>query len=134
MTKDQQGTSLTELLLVIVVLGSIVFLLGNLPSAVGLMNKSKHLSQAREVASKQIEDKRATSYTSLVNNQAAITDSRLTLLPQGAGTITVEDCNPQVCTNAEHTKQITSQVSWRDNNKLQTVTLKTLISEGGLNK
>ena len=63
----------------------IVFLLANLPNAMMLINKSNHLSLAREIATKQIEDKRAISYANLTldnpSNPPAIVDSRLNLLP-----------------------------------------------------
>lgn len=134
MMKNQQGVSLVELLLVIVVIASVVLLLSNIPNALSLINKSKHSSLAREIAAKQIEDKRVIKYANLVNDSSPILDSRLNLLPQGNGTVTVEDCDPKICTNGEHVKQITITVSWQDNNKSQTVTLKTMISEGGLNQ
>lgn len=133
----ERGFSLIESLLVIVSVASIVFLMANLPGAMGLITKSKHLSIAREIASKQLEDKRATSYVNLVldtTNITASVDSRMSLLPGSSGTIKVEGCDVQICTNDENIKQITVTVNWQDNNKPQVVTLKTLIGEGGLNQ
>lgn len=125
--KNQKGVSLVESLLVIVVIAAIVFLMANLPNAMNLISKSKHLSLAREIAAKQIEDKRSLSFANLVNDSAAISDSRIALLPNGSGTIAVEDYEESI-------KQITATVSWKDNNKNQIVVLKTLIGEGGLNQ
>lgn len=133
-SKSQSGFSLIESLLIIVLIGIIIILMANLPNAISLINKSKHLSIAREIAVKQIEDKRMINYSNLVNVNNPITDSQLNLLPQGAGTVIVEDCDLQICTNGEHIKQVTAQISWQDNSKLQTVTLKTFISEGGLDQ
>lgn len=133
-TRSEGGASLVELLLIIVIIGSCVFLMANLPNAFMLVNKAKHLSLAREIASKQIEDKRTINYTNLVNDTSAINDSRISLLPQGVGSVIIADCDSQVCTNEENVKKITVTVSWKDNNKLQSVTLNTFIAEGGINQ
>lgn len=129
----EKGFSLIEHLLVITIVGSIVFLLASLPNAIGLINKSKHLSLAREIAVKQIEDKRSAGYENLVNGDFSIEDLRLNSLPQGTGVIKVENCDPPLCANGEQTKQVTAEVTWRDNNKTQKVRLNSLISQGGLN-
>ena len=131
---NQRGVSLIESLLVIVIVASIVFLMANLPNALALVSKSKHLSLAREIALKQLEDKRMLNYDNLVNDNSPIVDSRLSLLPQGNGAVIVEDCDLQICTNGESVKQVTTTINWKDNNKAQTVTLKTMISKGGLNQ
>ena len=132
--KSQKGTSLIELLLVIIVIGFSVFLIANLPNALSLVTKSKHLSLAREIAAKQIEDKRAVSYVNLVSDTSNISDSRLSFLPSSTGTVTVADCDPTICINSEHIKKITVSVNWKDNNKQQAVTLDTFIGEGGINQ
>ncbi len=133
-TCRQAGVSLIESLLVVVVIGSMVYLLASIPNALGLITRARHMSLAREIAVKQIEDKRTINYSNLVNDASPILDSRLSLLPQGQGEVTVEDCDPAICTNAEHAKQVTILVSWTDNNKAQNVTLKTIIGEGGINQ
>lgn len=130
----QQGNSLIESLLVIVMVGIIVILMGNLPNAVNLMSKSKHLSLAREIATKQIEDKRSISFANLVNDNSAIVDSRISLLPSGSGSVVVQDCNEQICTNSENIKQVIVTINWKDNTKPQTITISTFIGEGGLNQ
>lgn len=136
--KSQKGTTLVEILLVIIVLGASVFLIASLPNALSLITKSEHLSLAREIASKQIEDKRAISYANLSNDSSAIADSRISSLPNGSGITVVEDCvketYPQYCPNDEHIKIITVTVNWKDNNKDQTITLNTFIGEGGINQ
>lgn len=132
--KEESGFSLVESLLVVVVLGAIVFLIANIPNALMLIAKSKHLSLARDIATKQIEDKRTISYGNLVKDNSPLSDTRLSLLPAGSGTVAVEDCSPSICTNGEHIKQITVTVSWQDNLKVQNVTLRTMIGEGGINQ
>lgn len=134
---NKKGVSLIETILVVVVIGFIVILMANLPNAMILITKSKHLSLAREIAAKQIEDKRSTSYLNLVNDITDITgssDPRMNLLPNSTGTVQVQDCDPSVCTNGEHVKQISVIINWKDNNKTQTINVETLIGEGGLNQ
>lgn len=132
--KEENGFSLVESLLVVVILGAIVFLIANIPNALMLIAKSKHLSLARDIATKQIEDKRTISYGNLVKDNSPLSDARLSLLPTGSGTVAVEDCSPSICTNGEHIKQIIVTVSWQDNLKVQNITLRTMIGEGGINQ
>lgn len=131
---NNKGFSLIELLLVVVTISTIVFLLANLPNAFLLINKSKHLSLAKEIASKQIEDKRTINFANLINDTTDINDNRINQLPSGAGTTIVADCSPDICTNGENMKQVTVTISWKDNQKIQTVTLNTFIGEGGINQ
>lgn len=143
----ESGFSIVELLLLVVIIGSAVFLLANIPNALMLINKSRHMSLAREIAVKQIEDKRAISYINIGLGVSSIDDSRLAMLPSGSGEVQVgaqneetpepDDwipCDSTVCTNGEAIKQITVTVSWTDNNKPQTVTLSAIIGEGGINQ
>ncbi len=129
-----KGSSLVEVILIIIVVGSITFLIGNIPSAIGLMTKSSHLSLAREIASKQVEDERSLGYANLVIGTNTISDSRISLLSGGSGTVTVEDCDSQTCPNGEHLKKVTVTITWKDLGKSQTATITTLIGEGGINK
>lgn len=133
----EKGVSLIESLLVVVVVGFIVALMANLPNAMNLITKSKELSLAREIAAKQLEDKRATSYINLADGSEDLKtlDSRLFLLPSGEGTVIVEDCDlEKICTNGENVKKVTVNIKWKNNNKEQTVRVNTLIGEGGLNQ
>lgn len=132
--KKETGASLIEFLLVVVMVGIIIVLMANLPNAMNLINKSNHLSLAKEIASKQIEDTRTIKYENLVDSNNPISDSRLALLPHGAGTIVIQDCPSQICTNGEDIKQVISTVTWMDLNKTQTVQLNAMIGKGGLNQ
>lgn len=128
------GFSLVESLLVIMIIGAMVFLIASIPNAMSLISKSMHLSIAREIAVKQIEDKRSMDYANLVNDTSAIVDSRLSSLPEGSGLIEVTDCAPDICTSGESAKEVKVMISWQDNLKTQNITLKTLIGEGGVNQ
>ncbi|MBU0999845.1 hypothetical protein KKE78_00415 [Patescibacteria group bacterium] len=131
--KIKNGFSLVEPLLVVVLVGLLVYLLASIPNSLQLITKSKHESLVREIAVKQIEDKRTVNYTNLVNGTSPISDPRLVLF-QGSGTIVVGDCDPIICTNGEHIKEVTVLINWLDNNKTQNLTLKTMIGEGGINQ
>lgn len=128
------GASFIEIILVVMIISFVVLLIGSIPNAIALMTKSQHLSLAREIASKQVEDKRSTSYANLVNGTNSIDDSRMVSLPKGSGTVTVGDCDPSICTNGEHIKQLTVTITWQDIQQAQTINIKTLIGEGGLDK
>lgn len=129
-----KGVSLVETLLVVLAIGFIVILLAFLPNALGLIAKSQKLSLSREIAVKQIEDKRAISYINLADGLTAISDARISLLPQGAGTTEVRSCAVEICINSEPIKHIIVTVSWIDDLKEQTQMLETFIGEGGLNQ
>ena len=132
--KSTLGFSLIESLMIVAMVGIIVILMANLPNAMNLVNKSKDLSLIKEIATKQIEDKRAISYANLANGSVAISDQRLNTVADASGTVLIEDCSVVVCPNEEHIKQVTVTLNWKENNKVQTITLKTLIGEGGLNQ
>lgn len=131
------GFSLVELLLVVVAVGILVALMGSIPNSVGLITRSKHQSLAREIALKQIEDKRAITYANLTNTSPTgdpFSDSRLNLLPSGAGKITIKDCDPVLCTNSEELKEINIEVTWTEAGKLQIIKIQSMIAKGGLNQ
>lgn len=130
----EKGVSLIESLLMVVIISVIVLLMANLPNAMGLIQKSRHLSLAREIAAKALEDKRSVSYANLVNDTTVVSDPRITMLPQGAGEVLVEDCAQEICTNLENIKHVKITINWRENNKDQSISLDTFIGEGGLNQ
>ena len=111
-----------------------MFLLSNLPSSLTLISKSNHLSLAKDIAIKQIEDKRSILYTNLANGTTSISDSRLNSIPHATGNIVISDCSVAICTSSEQIKKITVTINWKDNNKDQRVTLSTFIGEGGINQ
>lgn len=129
---NEKGISLVESLLASAMVGILVILLANLPNAFNLMNKSKHLSIAREIAAKAVEDKRSLGYSNLVNDTENITDLRILELPSGKGTTAIETCPAEICTSGENLKQITVTVNWQDNNKSQSAVIKTFIGETGI--
>lgn len=130
----EKGASLVETLLAILTLSAIAFLIANIPGSFNLVNKSRHLSIAREIGTKAIEDKRALNFPNLVNDTLPITDPRISILPAGAGTIIVEDCPQEICSNSEVMKQLTVIITWKEGLKDQKTVFNTLIGQGGLSK
>lgn len=131
---NKKGVSLIELLLVVTAVGFLVVLVGNIPNSIGLVGKAGRQSLAREIASKQIEDKRATKYINLTNGVSSVSDARLAQLPFAGGQITISDCDATVCNHGEAAKKITIVITWKELDQTVKVQLDTLIGEGGLNQ
>lgn len=130
--KTQQGFSLVEIMLVLFIVGAIILLIANLPRSFELVGFSQHESVAKQVASKEIENVRSTTYTNLANGTSAITDPRIASLPGGSGEVTVSDCPVEMCTNSEAVKKVEVIIRWNENGKPRTTTVTTLVAQGGL--
>ena len=127
------GFSLVEVLLVMMVVIFIALLIANLPPTIRLSGNSAHESLAKEIASQQIEILRGKTYGNLSGNgTTAISDTRVSQLPGGAGTVTIADCPAAICTNDEPLKQITVTVSWLETKNTTSIKLDTLIGQGGI--
>jgi len=130
----RNGVSLIELLLVVTTVGFLIFLVGNIPNSINLVGKAGRQSLAREIASKQIEDKRAIQYVNLANGESSVSDVRLSSLPFASGEVIVSDCDPSICNHEENAKKVMVTITWKESTQTETVTLETLIGEGGLNQ
>ena len=130
--KPEPGIALVEVLIGLSILGMVILVLVNLPSAISLISGSNRESIAREVVAKQVESLRTQTYTSLTNGSSVISDPRLYSLPGVSSQVLIEDCQPPVCNNAERTKKVTVSVSWQESGKQKQLTVVSLISEGGL--
>lgn len=131
--KNASGFSLVEILIVITSIGFLGLLLANIPSSVSLIGKAKHQSLVREIASKQIEDKRTIQYINLINGSEEVSDYRLNSLSESSGQVTISDCG-SLCTNEEEAKKVEVVINWKESGKDQEVKFTTLISKGGLNQ
>ncbi len=130
----QTGFSLVEMLVVIGTIGFSVLLLGNIPNTINLIGEARSESLAREIAAKQIEDERSIQYANLANGTQNVVDSRLRILPAGAGTIFTEDCSSQVCGQGESVKHVVVTINWKQNGKPNALSLETLIGKGGISQ
>ena len=136
-TIKQQGFSVIEIILVVLIAGFIILLIGNLPSAIKLIGISNHESIAKEIASQEIEKLRSIPYLNISNGTTTVSDSRVNTLPNGSGTVTVEDCPVSICSyntspNPIITRQALVVITWSESGKDRNVKITTLISDGGL--
>lgn len=131
MRKDS-GVSLVELVLVVAAVGFLALLVNNLPSSISSINKSRHASLARDVASKQIDYLRRQTYENLSLGTVAFSDSGLGNLPESSAVYEVEDCPVEVCTDLEDAKEVKVKVSWNESGDSKFVELVTIIGEGGV--
>lgn len=129
---NQKGISLVEVVLAAAVVIFLALLINSLPSSISSINKSKHSSIARDIASKEIEFLRKQDYDNLVIGSNTFTDSKLLSLPSSNASYNIEDCPPQICTQSEKIKKATVAVYWLESGENKKVELTTLISDGGL--
>lgn len=132
LVQNKKGFSLIELIIVIAVAGAIILVIANIPNSISLIGKSKNESIAKDVATQTIETLRGRTYTNLANGTTSITDTRITSLPGGTGTSSIEDCPSSICPTTQAIKKVTVTISWTEKNEPKSVILTTLISDGGL--
>lgn len=125
-----------ELVLVIAAVGFLVLLIGNLPSSISSINKSRHMSLARDITSKQIDSLRKQTYNGLTITTEPVTffDSSLTDFSTPTATYEISDCPADICLNSEKIKKIKVKVTWKEQGDNKVVELTTLIAEGGLSQ
>lgn len=121
-----------EVVLVIVLVGFMILVVANLPSALGLIGGSKNESLAREIASKTVENIRSQGYDSLANGQSPIQDSRLAQLTGGSAQSLVEDCPVTICSNNEQVKKVTVTINWLEQGQAKSAQVVTFVAKGGL--
>lgn len=130
--KAQQGVSLVEIILAVIAIAFLSLLVASLPTSINLINKNRHASLARDIASKEIENLRKQSFSNLSNGEHAWTDSDLYTLPGGSAVYIIEDCPIAICTSGEKVKEARVKVIWVESNEQKNVELVTLIGEGGV--
>lgn len=120
----KDGFTLIEVLLTIAfvaIISTILF------SAVNVWRSVRHLQWqtiAYNIAKHKIEDIRNTEFASLPSS-GSFSDSQMSRLPNASGQVTVSGAD---------LKEITVTISWVQEGGAKNLNLKTLISEGGLNK
>jgi prepilin-type N-terminal cleavage/methylation domain-containing protein len=122
-----RGFSLVEVVISLFVIGVTIALTTTMLTLMPLSRHAKDQSLALSIASNEVEGLRSLGYASLPAS-GSFSDTQLSLLPQGSGSITVTDFNPR-------TKQVDVTVSWQENASTasSSVSLTTLITTvGGL--
>ncbi len=128
----EKGISLIEIVLVAAAVIALTLLLGALPSSMSSINKSRQISLAKEIASKELEYLRNQDYGNLVEGNNTFADDNLNKLPSAQGVYEIDACSPTICTLNEDVKEIKVKVSWVDTGENKNVELSTLVSKGGL--
>lgn len=128
----KKGFTLIEVVLVTGIVGLMALLITNLPSSINLNSNSNYQSLAKQIASKQLEDLRLQTYENLANSTQPIQDPRLSSLPKGNGTIVVDDCSVQICTQGEQLKTVTVTINWFEKTSTTSAVFTTMIGLGGL--
>ncbi len=133
--RNEEGISLVELVLVIAAVGFAALLIGNLPSSISSITKSRHISQARDIAGKEVDTLRKLTFDglALTGGPVAFNDPSLSDLPASAATYEIDSCPEDICTNSEDVKEVKVVVNWNEEGDAKKVELDTLVAEGGLN-
>lgn len=132
---NDQGISLVEVVLVCAAVIFLGLLIVGLASPIASINKSRHTSLAKEIASSQIENLRKQTYEVLKgmeSEEMVFSDSRLSALPSSAASYKVEDCPLEICPSEEKIKKVMVKVSWSESGETKKVELTTLVGEGGI--
>jgi len=122
----QSGMSFIEVIVVlfiIIVLFDISLIEAN---ALSIMKKQRYENIAYHIANKQMEDLRATTFTSLPGS-GTILDPLLSQIPSGSGNFTVNDYS-----GYSGIKELITTVTWNDGIP-KSVVIKTLAGNGGIN-
>lgn len=127
-----KGVSLIELLLVIAAVAFLALLIANLPSSIGLINKSRHSSLAKDIISREVENLRKVGYLNLSLGSSNFTDSDLSQLSGAVATYQVDSCPVDICKNSENIRIVKIKISWQEPNAIRSEEVDTLIGEGGL--
>jgi len=121
-----RGFTLIEVLVSIFIIGIIILLSTAIVRVAPLTRHTKYQDIATKIATNEIELLRAAGYDA-VPASGVFTDSVLSTIPSGSGTLTVTTFNT-------NTKQVTATVSWTEKGATtESVPVTTLITKvGGL--
>lgn len=128
----ERGFSLVEILLVVGAVFCLGLLAASLPPAVSSINRSRHISLAKEVANKQLNTLRQQGFVNLSNGSGSFSSPTLSSLNEVNAVYEVEDCPSEICTHEEKTKKVLVRISWQESGDAKKVELSTLMSEGGI--
>jgi len=122
------GFSLIEVIIAMGLVLTTMLLFGIAVNTVPLVRTAGDQNLAYHLAAKQVETLRNTDFASLPGS-GSFSDPGLSLLPAGAASRTVVDYEGD-----SKIKQATVVVSWQDRTTTRSITLTTLIYNGGVNQ
>lgn len=128
----EKGISLIEIILVAAAVIALALLLGTLPSSMSSINKSRHTSIAREIATREIEYLKRQPYNNFLEGVNPFTDLSLDSLNGGSAYYEIKPCSVEVCTHNEDIKEVKVSVAWNENGEPEKIELVTLIYAGGI--
>lgn len=142
-SNSQRGATLVEVLFGIAIFSSLVFIIGNFPKAVNLINSGNYRSLAKDIAEKQLESARNSAWSTLIDGTRTLTktdDPQIATLARGDGQLIIKTCPdisitpPSICENvaADSLKFVQVNINWEENNETKTFTLTTLVAKEGL--
>ena len=123
-----RGFSLVELIIALGIAMVAVLLFTVVISIIPLTKISRNQNLAYHIAAKKIEELRNTVFSSLPTT-GTFTDSGLSDLASSTASITVTDYQ-----SSAEVKEITVVVSWQQENQQKSVSLETLIYDGGISQ
>lgn len=126
--RAKEGFGLIEIILSVVLIIAIVTALFALSGTFFIRRSSDLQSIAAKIASKDIENLRAATFSSLpASATCSITDSDLSKLPSGCGDRTITDY-----TDDPNIKQVTITIRWQEKSIAKSLVMDTLIYANGL--
>ena len=120
-----RGFSTIEVIFALFLLATALVVYASSLNLVRILKTTRYQNLAYHIAQKQLEDMRNTAFSALPGT-GAISDSQLSSLPSGQGTLTVTDLDTNL-------KQVTVSVSWTETGLPKSVNLDTLIYQNGIN-
>jgi prepilin-type N-terminal cleavage/methylation domain-containing protein len=118
-----RGFTLVEVLIALFVVAMLITVVQSMIAGIPAARLARDQSTALKVANNEIESIRAGGY-SAVPATGSFSDSLLSSIPSGAGTVTTSDFNAK-------TKQVVVNVSWQEAGKTQSLSLSTLVTQTG---
>jgi prepilin-type N-terminal cleavage/methylation domain-containing protein len=132
-SKQNRGVTFIELIIAVSVLSiGILGLYLVIIFGIGVNREAKYLALSYEIANREIETVRNTSFTDLVNQTDGnfySGNADISKLPSGSGTLTIENYEGN-----DKIKEIIVKVTWQEQNTTKTTTVTTLATEGGINQ
>jgi prepilin-type N-terminal cleavage/methylation domain-containing protein len=124
--KSQSGMTLIEVLVSLAMIGALLVLYAAAFNVSILTRNMRNENIAYHIATKKIEELRATPYASLPAS-ASFADSQLSQLSNGSANFTISNYSSYT-----GVKEAVVTVAWTDG-RSRTVSMRTLIGTGGIN-